>query len=224
MYNSNKNNLPMNTPEYRYAVKYFKRRVLRVVYTVASIVLIAVVAFACAYFSAKSSKRVESVVNISIAGIENHSTLEVLTIRTSEVIVDSAEENEQKIDAWTEYTGQGIFTLDVANSEFVIDQARRRVIVRTPDVVLSDNFTLDYGETRELFFNNNWTNDSYKDGADLAQSQLERAYTKILDTIANNPYYYDTARSSAERIITSLVKGFNKDINDLDVVVEVGVL
>lgn len=223
MYN-NKSYLPTNTPEYRYAVQYLKRRIQKVIYTIASIVLIAGIAFICAYFSAKSSKKVETVINISLAGIENHSILEVLTIRTSEVIVDNATENIQKIDAWTEYTGQGVFTLDVANSEFLIDQARRRVIVRTPDVVLSDNFTLDYGETRELFFNNNWTNDSYKDGADLAQSQLERAYTKILDTIANNPYYYDTARSSAERIITSLIKGFNKDIKDLDVVVEVGVL
>lgn len=223
MYN-NKSYLPTNTPEYRSAVQYLKRRIQKVIYTIASIVLIAGIAFICAYFSAKSSKKVETVINISLAGIENHSILEVLTIRTSEVIVDSATENIQKIDAWTEYTGQGVFTLDVANSEFLIDQARRRVIVRTPDVVLSDNFTLDYGETRELFFNNNWTNDSYKDGADLAQSQLERAYTKILDTIANNPYYYDTARSSAERIIKSLIKGFNKDIKDLDVVVEVGVL
>ena len=180
--------------------------------------------FGISYFTARNNRAASSVAAITIGNLDKRGDLEVLKIRASEVIIDNAYENAQRIDAWTECTGSGTFILDIANSEFVVDQARRIVIVRTPDVVLSDNFTLDYGEIRELFFSNNWSDDSYKDGADLAESQLKRAYTKILDTISENPYYYETARDSAERIVISLIKGFNRDIKDLQVIVEVGAL
>lgn len=206
------------------ALQRSKRRANRFFLFAFLIVVIFLMVFLFSYVEAKNNRKVETNIEITVSGLEGHSELEVLTIKASEVIVDSASDNPQKIDAWTECTGSGVFILDIANSEFLIDQARRRVIVRTPDVVLSDNFTLDYGETRELFFNNNWSDDSYSEGADLAESHLKRAYTKILDTIANNPYYYETARSSAERIVSSLVRGFNRDVKDLDVVVEIGAL
>ncbi len=206
------------------ALQRSKRRANRFFLFAFLIVVIFLMVFLSSYLEAKNNRKVETNIEITVSGLEGHSELEVLTIKASEVIVDSASDNPQKIDAWTECTGSGVFILDIANSEFLIDQARRRVIVRTPDVVLSDNFTLDYGETRELFFNNNWSDDSYSEGADLAESHLKRAYTKILDTIANNPYYYETARSSAERIVSSLVRGFNRDVKDLDVVVEIGAL
>lgn len=206
------------------ALQRSKRRANRFFLFAFLIVVIFLMVFLFSYVEAKNNRKVETNIEITVSGLEGHSELEVLTIKASEVIVDSASDNPQKIDAWTECTGSGVFILDIANSEFLIDQARRRVIVRTPDVVLSDNFTLDYGETRELFFNNNWSDDSYSEGADLAESHLKRAYTKILDTIANNPYYYETARSSAERIVSSLIRGFNRDVKDLDVVVEIGAL
>ena len=219
------NNLPdtRKTPGAAAATRN-KKRTNRIVFASFVLIIIASMVFLSSYMKARNDRTVESSATITIAALENHSELEVLTIRASEVIVDNASDNSQRIDAWTECTGFGIFTLDIARSEFLIDQARRKVIVRTPDVVLSDNFTLDYGETRELFFNNNWTDDSYSAGADLAESQLKRAYTSILDTIANNPYYYETARASATRIITSLIRGFNKDVENLEVVVEIGAL
>ena len=222
MYN---NNLPdaRKNPGVAAAVKN-KKRSNRIAFLSFILVIIASIVFLSSYMKARNDRTIVSNATITVAALEKHSELEVLTIRASEVIVDNASDNPQRIDAWTECTGSGIFTLDIAKSEFIIDQARKRVIVRTPDVVLSDNFTLDYGETRELFFNNNWSDDSYSDGADLAESQLKRAYTSILDTIANNPYYYETARSSAVRIITSLIRGFNKDVENLDVVVEIGAL
>ena len=219
------NNLPDNRISANaLALQRSKRRANRFFLFAFLIVVIFLMVFLFSYVEAKNNRKVETNIEITVSGLEGHSELEVLTIKASEVIVDSASDNPQKIDAWTECTGSGVFILDIANSEFLIDQARRRVIVRTPDVVLSDNFTLDYGETRELFFNNNWSDDSYSEGADLAESHLKRAYTKILDTIANNPYYYETARSSAERIVSSLVRGFNRDVKDLDVVVEIGAL
>lgn len=175
-------------------------------------------------FSLSSKNRVVSNnVIISVEKMREQARLEVLSISDTEIIVEDEKANKDAIQAWTQFTGTGVFTVDLANSDFIVDQLRKTVWIRTPNVEI-ENFTLEYGKTKQLFFMNDFTNDSYKDGADLAQKQLSQAYKNIHETIVSNPYYYDSARKSAQQIIVSLVRGLNKNIPDLTVDVQVGVL
>ncbi len=169
--------------------------------------------------------KVSASVQISVKEVSEKATLEVLTISDSVVVVEKEKDNSQGVTAWTKFTGNGYFIVDLQNSEFLIDEARKTVIVKTPDVTIDkDHFTLDYDDTETLFFNDKWFNGSYIEGVELAERQLNEAYVKIFEQIYTNPYYYDSAESAAEKIITSLVQNFNKGVEGLSVIVEVGAL
>lgn len=181
--------------------------------------------FSATYRFTSRKKVVDHNISINIKSLDVQTNLEVLSISNTEVIVDNEDnkKNSSGIKAWTQYSGTGVFTVNLDACEFIIDRVRKVVIVRTPNVEVS-NFTLEYGKTKQLLFMNDLFNDSYKVGADLAQQQFYLAYSKIHDTIITNPYYYDTARRSAMQIIGGLVKGLNSEIPDLQVFVEVGVI
>lgn len=160
---------------------------------------------------------------INIESLKKESKLEVLSVSVSEMIFDSKDTNKDGAEIWTEYTGTGVYTIDLSKSQFLVDELRKVVVVRTPPVVINqDTFTLNYRDTSIKFFKNTFANDSYRDGVDLAQRQLSTAYVKIYNKLYTNPYYYQTAENAAERIIASLVKGLNKDTDGLEVYVEIG--
>lgn len=162
---------------------------------------------------------------IDVESVRETSLLEVLSISTKELIAESEKDNKDGITAWTEFEGKGVFVVDLAKSQFLVDEARNTVIVRTPKVKFStDRFTIDYGKTKNLLFYNAGFNDNYLDGSNLYHKQLREAYVKMFNKLYTNPYYYKRAESAADKIISSLVKGFNSDNNDLQVFVEVGVL
>lgn len=186
-------------------------------------IVLLLAAFFVPYFIFSAKRVVSHDIVIDVVSFDRQAKLEVLSISNTEVLVEKAADNKDAIEAWTQYTGTGVFTVNLKACEFIVDSVRKVVIVRTPNVEV-ENFTLEYGKTKQLFFLNKYFNDSYKDGADLAQRQLYDAYCKIHDTIISNPHYYATARKSAKLIISSLIKGLNKEIPDLQVIVEVGAL
>lgn len=169
--------------------------------------------------------KVSAVVDIKIEGIKEKATLHVLAISDSVVITDTGKDDNKGVTAWTKFTGTGDFVVDLERSEFLVDKARKTVIVKTPDVTINkDNFSLNYNDTESLFFADSWGNESDKYGVEIAESQFNEAYLKIYDEIFTNPYYYDSAKSAAEKVIIALVKSFNKGVDDLTVIVEVGAL
>ncbi len=190
------------------------------------LVLIIAALSIAAFFFGKSSAPHASVDNsIKIGAITEKASLHVLSISDSVIVTENKEDNGKGITAWTKFTGTGEFIVDLQKSEFLVDQARKTVIVKTPEVSIDkNNFTLDYNDTKTLFFNNNLTDDDYTTGVGIAVSQLKEAYVKIYDQLYTNPYYYDSARNSAEKIIKSLVVNLNKGVEDLTVIVEVGAL
>ena len=153
------------------------------------------------------------------------SDLQVLSITDTQVVTENPEDNTEGISAWTQFTGRGDFIVNLQQSEVIVDNVRKTVVIRTPSVSIDqDTFTLEYGNTKTLFFHNSFGNDSYREGVNIAQSQYQEAYSKIYDNITMNPYYYGVAENSAAQIITSLVKSWNKDIPDLNVIVEIGAI
>lgn len=196
-----------------------------IIYIIVAVVGIVPALFITSMVGKSMKTAVSARVDISIQEIKEKSTLHVLTVSDSVVITENEKNNNRGITAWTKFTGTGDFVVDLQKSEFLIDKARKTVIVKTPDVTIDkDNFSLDYNDTESLFFADSGADESYRYGVDIAESQFNEAYLKIYDELYMNPYYYDSARSAAEKIIRSLVLSFNKGVEGLTVIVEVGAL
>lgn len=190
-----------------------------------AVLIIAIVVFFSSYNSMRKKNTINISASISIEKVRETGRLEVLTVSDSEIVIETGKDNKDAINAWTEFVGKGAFWVDLAASEFLVDNARHLVVVRTPMVMIDkDTFTIEYDKTKILFFKNQYANDSLKDGIKIAEDQLAEAYGKIYKTITTSPFYFDTAQKSAENILTNLIKSFNPDIPDLEVIVEVGVI
>ena len=188
-------------------------------------VLILIAGFCVPFFAITRTKRVSSSIQINIAEMQEKAELQVLTMTDTQVITENSNDNSEGITAWAQYTGRGDFVVNLQQSEVIVDNVRKTVIIRTPNVTIDQNtFTLEYGNTELIFFDNKMGNDSYREGVDIAQSQYQEAYSKIYDNITMNPYYYRVAEESAAKIIESLVRSWNEDIPDLNVIVEVGAI
>lgn len=188
-------------------------------------IIVLFLAFFIPYYHLSSKKNVSTKIDISIAEVEKISKLGVLSITDTQVIAENPEDNTEGITAWTQFTGRADFMVNLQQSEFVVDNARKTIIVRTPNVTIDQStFALEYGNTEIYLFHNSYGNDSYREGVNIAQAQIQEAYTRIFDNITRNPHYYTAAKKSAESIIESLIKSWNKNISDLNVLVEVGAI
>lgn len=49
-----------------------------------------------------------------------------------EYVIESKKDNDDGIEVWMEFYGDGIFTVDMKASEFIIDYDRQYVLVRVP--------------------------------------------------------------------------------------------
>ena len=191
---------------------------------IAGILLISA-AFLVPYLRISSRKVVSKDISINISNLEDSAELQVLSIRSSKVITENEDDNISGAKAWAEFTGHGVFVIDLKQCEFLVDNARKIVEVRTPRVSIDhDTFTIDYNDTKILLFKNKYANDNYSEGVSIAQEQLAEAYKQIYDDIYLNPHFYRRAEESAEKIIASMVKSWNKDIDGLNVIVDVGVM
>lgn len=195
----------------------------RMFFPIAVIVLVlCVIAF---FYGRGSAPHANADNHINIDAISENATLRVLSVSDSVIITEKKEDNKKGITAWTKFTGTGEFVVDLHKSDFLIDEARKTVIVKTPEVSINkDSFTLDYNDIKPLFFANDFTNDSYMTGVGIAEKQLKEAYVRIFDQLYTNPYYYNSAKSAAEKVIKSLVLGLNKGVEGLNVIVEIGAL
>ena len=204
--------------------KVKKKKLVRTVLIV-MYVFILLCAFLVPYIAFRSQKTVSSDITINVSEIDKISKLKVMSITDTQVVTENKDDNSEGITAWTQFTGRGDFVINLQQSEVIVDNVRKTVIVRTPNVSIDqETFTLEYGNTKTYFFNNSVGNDSYREGVDIAHAQMQEAYSKIYDSITRNQHYYQAAEESAWATITSLVRSWNKDISDLHVIVEIGVL
>lgn len=177
--------------------------------------------FLIASFGKTKKTSIETTINFN--SIQEKSNLTVLSIFVSKTINEDKSDNKLGITASTTFTGKGTFTVDLGKSEFLVDNVRKVLVIKTPPIKMDqDHFTLEYNNIKRNFFNNTFANNSYKDGANIAEKQFKEAFTSIYKTITSNPYFYDTASNAAERLIESYAKSINKNIPDLTVIVEIG--
>lgn len=171
------------------------------------------------YTSAEAKFHVKNRVTINVESLSTEPKLEVLRVSDVEYAIVDSEEDGGNVSSWLEIPGIGIFTVDLSAGEFIVDESRERVLVRVPQPKLTQ-LTLDYENIKELFWNQGYRNYSYRDGENLAQSQLNEGYMQLQNYMNSNEKLFLNAKDSAVNMITFLVKELNPAIPDLQVEVE----
>lgn len=171
-----------------------------------------------AFDKAEKEYHVSNRVGISLGTIQEQAKLEVLEVSDVEYIVHN--EDEEKVKRWLEIPGRGLFTVDMRESEFLIDEIHQTVIARLPvprltfDEVDYENievFDLDAGIIR---------NGSYEEGVNKGEEDIKKGHEMITNGFLSNQEYLQSAESAAECIITELVQNLNPRVKNLQVIVE----
>lgn len=186
-----------------------------------------------AYNNAENTHHVSNKITISIGDIQKKQNLEVLKVSNvtyiteNDVVEDEAAKSiwgsvtdlfQGDTISWLEVSGESIFTVNMKESEFVIDSERRYVLARIPHPVLGD-FTID--KIEPLFVEDTGVaRKSASTGVDLADKRVKFAEQVLKKEAESDQFFYESAEKAAETILENLVKGFNHDIPDLTVEVE----
>lgn len=175
--------------------------------------------------------RVTNEVKIQIDSLKQESKLEVLNVHDVIYQLEKTEENRSWLDniigrfiksptVWLEVPGEGVFTVDMKQSEFIIDETRQYVLVRVPSLELS-NFRIIYSDVKLLYYEDGgWIHNSVGDGVDKVQDQADAAQNQLMINIQNNQQFYKAAQESTKRVLTDWVKKLNPELPDLTVEVE----
>lgn len=170
-----------------------------------------------AYASAERKYHVSNNVSIEVASIREEANLEVLKVSDVEYVIESKDDNENGIEVWMEFYGDGVYTVDMKASEFIIDSDRQYVLVRVPRPELTN---CRITQRNRLFWQNGAFNKSLSVGTDLAVEMENAGYAKLNNYMKSNPQFYKSAKSSAQTVIANLVKSLNSELTDLVVEVE----
>lgn len=171
-----------------------------------------------AFNKAEKNYHVSNEVLITIGEIEGQSKLEVLRVSDVEFIIQDDDDSE--IIAWIAIPGDGVFTIDMTMSEFLIDEIRHIVTARVPQPRLtecrveSNNIDIYEFKTGKLI------NGNYAEGVKLAEEHLKEGYDMIKNEFISNQQYFLSAQQSAESLLTNLIRNLNSEIEDLKVEIE----
>ncbi len=169
-----------------------------------------------AFDKAEKKYHVSNRAAIDITSIKELSNLEVLSVSDVEYIV--SEKEYDKGDIWVEFKGEGVYTIDMSLCEVITDDERSAVLVRIPSPVLTH---VRIKESNVLLYKDkSLRNYSIDDGADLAKEMESKGFEQLRTYMKTNPNFYESAKNSAESLLTTLVKECNPDIPDLNVIIE----
>lgn len=167
--------------------------------------------------ASEAEHHVSNRVLISIGDIKAQKKLEVFQVYDTFYDISDSKE---KITTWLKVTGRGTYTVNLDEAEYNIDNTRSHVLVRIPKPELI--VELDAGRMDKILFkqNKSFLSSSEKDGFELAMDQYAAAQDKLEANFISNVQYRALAEESAIRMIKTMIKGFNPDVEDLEVDVE----
>ena len=184
--------------------------------------------------AAEKEHHVSNNVSITIGDLREEQKLEVLKV--SEVTYETPQPKDQggfeglitnitgvfsaDVISWLEVPGNGVFTVNLQASEFIIDEERGYVLIRVPNPELTE-FAIDYENVELLLFEEGGAfKNSAKYGVDKAIEQLQSAELTMMQKVNNNQEFYKRARESTEKMLVNLIKQLNPQVDDLTVQVE----
>lgn len=158
---------------------------------------------------------------ISLGNIRETANLEVLSVSDVAFMIENPASENKNIQSWIEVPGTGVYTVNLAAGEFLVDDERQLVFVRIPKPeLLPENIAIDHANVQILRFSSNVWLSSVRDGERLAGKQLNEARTKIQEDISTNLQYYEFAENSARTLLENLIRAINSDIPELKVEIE----
>ena len=158
---------------------------------------------------------------ISLGIIRETANLEVLSVSDIAYMIENPGSENKNIQSWLEVPGTGVFTVNLAAGEFLVDDERSMVFVRVPKPeLLPENINIDHANVNVLRFSSNAWQSSIRDGEALAGKQMNEARSKIQEDISTNLDYYEYAVKSAGTLIENLIRSLNSDVPDLQVEIE----
>ena len=158
---------------------------------------------------------------ITLGNIRETANLEVLSVSDIAFMIENPNSENRNILSWVEVPGTGVFTVNLAAGEFLVDDERAMVFVRVPKPeLLLMNINIDHENIKVLRFVSNALQSSVKDGEQLAGKQLNEARTRIQEDISSNLQYYEFAEKSARTLLENLIRAVNSDIPELKVEIE----
>lgn len=169
--------------------------------------------------AAEAEHHVSNDIGISLTSLQEVDKLEVLQVSDVEYVILDKEDNDQNITSWLEVPGTGVFTVDLVIAEYTVDVQRQYVHVRIPRPSLSE-FSIDYGNIKQLFWNDDIFNGSVKAGEDLVREQVREGSLLLKQYMTSNRMIYEGASDAAKRMVANLVEQFNPDVPNLTVEVE----
>lgn len=175
--------------------------------------------------AAKENYHVSNRTVIVIDKMRECAQLEVLRVNAVGYSMEDQKDN-RTATSWIKVSGTGVFTADLAASEYLVDNEHQYIRIRVPKPELT-HFTI---ETREQLIYEDGTlepisgfsifNGSNREGTNLAQKQVSQASLDAKASITSNQRFHQSAEKSAQILITNLIKEFNPEIPDLTVEVE----
>ena len=172
--------------------------------------------------SIEKRHHVSNNVSIEIGELRETQKLEVLKVSDVEFIIEEGNNNANKITSWLEVPGEGVFVVDMAAGEYIVDNERNYVHIRVPYPELT-NVKIDYADVEKVLFENGiffYNNEDYATGEELARKQLDIASMLIKKEFISNQRLYLSAQDAAKTSIETLVRQLNPDVEGLSV--EVG--
>ncbi|MBQ6505394.1 MAG: DUF4230 domain-containing protein [Flexilinea sp.] len=158
---------------------------------------------------------------ITLGNIRETANLEVLSVSDIAFMIEDPSSENKNIQSWIQVPGTGVYTVDLAAGEFLVDDERSMVFVRIPKPeLLPMNISIDHANIEILRFESNVWKSSVRDGEQLAGKQLNEARTRIQEDISSNLQYYEFAEKSARSLLENLIRAVNSEIPDLKVEIE----
>lgn len=157
-------------------------------------------------------------VTIRVDEVRKSAKLEVMKVSSVVYIHDTGDLGD-KVVAWLKVNGEGVYTVDLAAGEYVVDNANRYVLVRVPAPALEKVSVT--GFEKKLFQDNTWFPfESAGVGVQLAMNQLALAENELTEDIKNNVAANTSLDSTAQTLIAALVRSLNPEVPELTVEVE----
>lgn len=176
--------------------------------------------------TAEAKNHVKNQVSISVGSLREDTELQVLKVQDVEYAFGTLSNKEEK---WLRATGSAVFTVNLAASEFVIDDARQHVLVRIPkpeagsfdlEVEAPDDISPKQSKSFVDQITGIFAGDRAIEGAHLHDKLRGEAYAKLQKEVASSPEFYQAAKDNAIITITNIVKSLNPEIPELKVEVE----
>lgn len=112
-------------------------------------------------------------------------------------------------EAWYKIIGTGVFTVDMALAEIIVDEERNYILIRVPQPTLQPN--LFNVKMEEFHFDSRGFEGIAVGGALAAKAQMEGC-ENIKNKILASQAYYDCAKSAAVAQLVKMAEDCNPDI------------